>query len=146
MNIFEVQTSLPLIKENKYNQETLTPKISLRINPWNNMRNNSSSTREVTANNIFDINRLGLSDTFEAGKSVTLGLDYKLDIKNQNDFNNNNSDEKDRFVEFKLATVIRDTFEDKLPISSTIDKKNSNLFGSITNNIYKNLELGYNFL
>ena len=34
------------------------------------MRNNSSSTREVTANNIFDINRLGLSDTFEAGKSV----------------------------------------------------------------------------
>ena len=145
MNIFEVQTSLPLIKENKYNQETLTPKISLRINPWNNMTNNSSSTREVTANNIFDINRLGLSDTFEAGKSITLGLDYKLDIKNQNDFNNNNSDEKDRFVEFKLATVIRDTFEDKLPTSSTIDKKNSNLFGSITNNIYKNLELGYNF-
>ena len=45
------------------------------------MTNNSSSTREVTANNIFDINRLGLSDTFEAGKSVTLGLDYKLDIK-----------------------------------------------------------------
>ena len=29
-------------------------------------------TREV-----FEINRLGLSDTFEAGRSVTLGLDYK---------------------------------------------------------------------
>ena len=29
--------------------------------------------------NAFDINRLGLSNDFEAGKSLTLGLDYKFD-------------------------------------------------------------------
>ena len=41
------------------NRETLTPKISLRINPGNNMDNYRDSAANITANNVFDINRLG---------------------------------------------------------------------------------------
>ena len=84
MNIFETTSSYPLIKYNELSEEVFTPKISFRLNPWNNMTDNRSSSSIISANNIFDINRLGLSDTFEAGKSVTLGLDYKIDLKQKN--------------------------------------------------------------
>ena len=43
---------------------------------------NSSNQKTINANNIFEINRLALSDTFEAGKSLTFGLDYKIDMQN----------------------------------------------------------------
>jgi LPS-assembly protein len=43
------------------------------------MSNNSNSSSNINADNVFDINRLGISDSYEAGKSLTLGIDYKLD-------------------------------------------------------------------
>ena len=48
------------------------------------MQNNSSSKRIINTDNIFDINRIGSSDTFEAGKSLTLGIDYKREGKLNN--------------------------------------------------------------
>ena len=53
---------------------------------------------------------------------------------------------KDKFLEFKLATVIRDREETENPTSSTIDKKNSGIFGSVNNQLFENLELGYDFI
>ena len=44
-----------------------------------------------------------------------------------------------------MATVIRDKVENNIPTSSTIDKKNSNIFGSINNNLFENINLGYDF-
>ena len=41
------------------------------------MKNYSDSSMALNVDSIFDINRLGLSDTFETGKSITLGIDYK---------------------------------------------------------------------
>ena len=61
MNIIEINTSLPTIKENKYRTELLTPEVSFRINPGD-MKNNSSSDRRINTNNIFLIDRLGLED------------------------------------------------------------------------------------
>ena len=46
------------------------------------MKNSSNQKKTINANNIFEINRLALSDTFEAGKSLTFGLDYKIDMQN----------------------------------------------------------------
>ena len=43
-----------------------------------------------------------------------------------------------------LATVLRDKYEEKIPTISTINK-NSNLFGSIQNNLFENLKIGYDF-
>ena len=102
----------------------------------------SSSSKVINADNVFAINRLGLSDTFEQGKSVTLGLDYKFDI-NSNISEDN--DLKDKFLEIKLATVLRDTFEEKIPKKSTLNQKSSNIFGSINNNLIENINLKYNF-
>ena len=138
MTIFEMSSSLPLIKANNIFDEILTPKISFRLNPKNNMKNYSDSDTNISTDNIFYINRLGISDSFEAGRSLTIGLDYKLDFEDK-------KSNKDKFLEFKLATVLRDEVENNIPISSTINKKNSNLFGSIKNNLFENLNLGYDF-
>ena len=69
---------------------------------------------------------------------IALGLDYKLDYENK-------FEDKDKFLEFKLATIFRDKIESAIPITSTIDKKSSNLFGSINNNLFENLNLSYDF-
>ena len=41
------------------------------------MKNIQSTDRRINTDNIFDMNRLGLNDSFEEGKSLTLGLNYK---------------------------------------------------------------------
>ena len=37
----------------------------------------NSGNRRIDTNNLFSINRLGISDSFEPGKSMTIGLEYK---------------------------------------------------------------------
>ena len=136
LTMFEASTSLPLIKKQKNYDNYLTPKLSFRFNP-SDMKNYSTSSKKIGVENIFSMNRLGLSDSFEKGRSLTLGLDYKKEKNDLEDIN--------RYFEMKLATVIRDKEESFIPKSSTIGKKNSNLFGSITNNLHKNINLNYNF-
>jgi LPS-assembly protein len=119
----------------------LTPKISLRINPGNNMDNYSNRSANITAENVFNTNRLGISNDFEAGRSLTLGIDYKFDQLENDGFENT----KDKYFSAKLATVVRDEFENDIPISSTINKKNSDIFGSINNRLFKNFNLRYDF-
>ena len=112
------------------------------------MKNHSTSNKLLDPNNIFEMNRLGLNDSFEAGKSITLGFDYKFDflVVKALDEEGYYINHKDKFLEFKLATVFRDRLEPEIPISSTINKKNSGLFGSINNHLFENLELGYDFI
>ena len=50
--------------------------MSLRINPGD-MKNHSDAERKINTENIFDINRLGINDSFETGNSLTFGVDYK---------------------------------------------------------------------
>ena len=141
MSIFNLDTSFPLLKLKNATKETLIPRISLRINPGNNMDNYSGSSAKINANNIFDINRLGISNDFEAGRSITFGLDYKFD-RLENDVS---EETKDKYLELKLATVLRDQNENDIPISSTINKKNSDLFGSINNQLFDSFNLTYDF-
>ena len=135
MNILEINSSMPLKKQtNKYNN-FITPKISFRINP-SDMKNYSDTKRKINTDNIFDINRLGLIDTYESGKSLTVGLDYKKE--NINDINN--------YFEFKIASLIRDKEEKFIPSSSSLNKTNSNLFGTIKNKFSDKFEIDYEFI
>ena len=136
MSLFEANTSLPLIKVDQSYNNYLTPKISIRFNP-SDMKDSSSSSKRINNGNIFALNRLGLSDTFETGRSLTLGLNYKREKKDLKEIN--------EFFEFNLATVIRDKHENFIPQSSTINNKNSNIFGSISNRLSENLQFDYNF-
>ena len=134
MGIFEAQSSLPLIKFGDAYDNYLTPKISFRFNPGD-MKDYSNDSRKISASNIFNINRLGLSDTFEAGQSLTLGLEYKKEnIENIN-----------KYFEVKVGSVFRDTNENNIPSSSSLNQKGGNLIGSIKNSINENFNLDYNF-
>ena len=84
LSIYSADMSLPLIKNTKKSKNLLTPKLSFRFNP-SDMKDYSGSSNIVDANNAFAINRLGLSDTLESGRSVTLGLDYSSEQKNNLD-------------------------------------------------------------
>ena len=135
MSIFELNTSLPMINETERNINYLTPKASIRFNPGD-MKDYTSSNRSMNVDGIFDINRLAIDDSFEEGKSLTLGVEYKK--TKLNDIN--------KFFETKIATVYRDKNEKFIPQSSGINSKNSNIFGSISNNLSENLNISYDFI
>ena len=44
------------------------------------MKNHTDTERYINVDNIFDVNRLGINDSFEGGNSLTLGIDYKNKI------------------------------------------------------------------
>ena len=145
MSMIKIDTSFPLIKSKNRDivKETLTPKISFRLNPGNNMNNYRDSSSIITTDNAFDVNRLGISNDFEAGRSLTFGLDYKIDPIEKK--KSEDDDIKDKYLELKLATVIRNQNEKDIPESSTINRKNSNIFGSIDVNLLDNINLSYDF-
>ena len=134
MNVFEFASSFPLYNIGENYIDNLNPKISLRINP-SDMKTYKNEIRRINNDNIFDIDRLGLIDTLESGKSLTLGVDYKKEeIDNIN-----------KYFEIKLGTVLRAKSNNNIPSNSTLDKKNSNYFGKITNNFNDNIDLNYEF-
>ena len=132
--IFEGMTSFPMMKINGNTTDYLIPKISFRFNP-SDMSDNSSSNNNIGIDNIFNINRLGVSDTYEGGKSLTIGIDYKKE--SIQDIN--------KYFQLKLGTVFRDVEEDRISSSSTINRKGSNLFGSIDSNFTDFFKLEYDF-
>ena len=75
MSLFYFDSNFPLSKQEDNYMNYLVPKVSLKINP-SDMKNYSSSDRTINVNNIFNNNRLSISDSLEAGK-LTLGIDYK---------------------------------------------------------------------
>ena len=130
MSLFEATSSFPLEKNSDKFEENLTPKLSFRFNPAH-MKN--LANRNVNVDNLFSINRLGVSEDYEEGKSLTIGLDYKkTDITNNaEDLNNdgkiNEIEDIEKFFEIKLAGVLRDVEEDKISSSTTLNRTASNL-------------------
>ena len=135
MSLIQMKSTLPMIKKTKNYSNLLEPKVSLRYNPTN-MKNYSTEERFLNINNIFEINRLGLSDSLESGKSVTLGFDFKKE--SLKDINN--------YFEFKLARVLRDKFENNIPTKSLINNKESSYFGMTKYSINENINLEYNYI
>ncbi len=134
LNIYEFNTRYPLFKENEFVSNYITPKISFRINP-SDMKNYSTENRLITTDNIFNINRLGISDSYESGKSLTLGIDFKKEKK----------EDIEKYFEIKFAAVLRDSKENKIPTSSSLNRSTSNLFGSVENSFSEFFSLNYDF-
>ena len=134
MSIISFNSSLPLIKKQQSYNNYLTPKLSLKINP-SDMKNYKETEKNINVNNIFNNNRLSLSDSLESGKSLSVGIDYKK----ENAKNSNN------YMEINLAKIFRDQEETFIPQNTTINKKESNLFGSIKTSFDELLKFEYNF-
>jgi len=132
--------SMPLEKINKNTHNTLTPKASFRLSP-HDMKNHTSTSRRLNVGNLFSSNRLSLGDSFEAGESLTLGVDFtkeKINTKNE-------ITEIENYFDFQLATVFRVKEEIKIPTNSTLNRKTSNIFGQVNLKPNKNVAINYDF-
>jgi len=125
--------SFPLKKEKDNFDSNLSPKLSLRYNPFDN-ENLTNSDRKINSTNIFSTNRLGVTDSLEGGQSLTLGFDYDL-------FKKDNT----RVFSSSLGQIFRDKNDSKLPITSKMRNKSSDIVGEIIftpNNIF---DVNYNY-
>lgn len=134
MSTAEYNLSYPMIKTNETYKNEFNPKFSLRVNP-SEMKNYSTEDRYINSSNVFEIDRLGLLDTFETGETLTIGFDYKKEsLENIN-----------KYFEFNLATVFRDKEEYDIPLTTSLNKKQSNYFGTINGNFNNYFNLNYDF-
>ena len=133
-------TSFPLRKDLKNSINTFEPKLSFRFSP-HDMKNNKDESRRIDIDSIYNLDRLGIDDSFEGGESVTLGFNFKKEKTNMV----NNIQEIEDYFEFKLATVFRANEEPNVPINSTLGDKSSNFFGGLNYNPTDNFSLNYNF-
>ena len=114
-------------------QSNLAPKASLRLSPFDS-ENLSDLDRQLNMTNIFSTNRLGLSDSLEGGQSLTLGFDYDI------------TDEQDNtFFSSSLGQIFRDINDNKLPSTSTMNNKSSDIIGQLEIKPNENFEINYDF-
>ena len=126
-------TSFPLRKDGLNFNTNLSPKMTLRYSPINN-QNISSMDRQINVTNMFSNNRLGLTDSLEGGQSITLGFDY--DLLNKSDKN---------LFSSSIGQIFRDKNDNKLPTTSKMQNKSSDIVGQIQFTPNNNFELKYDF-
>ena len=140
MAAYTYNASYPLRKNTLKSLNTLEPKISFRFSPGQ-MKNNKQLDRRIDVNNIYNNNRLSMDNSLETGESVTLGFNFKKEKVNVI----NEITKIEKYIEFKLATVLRANEENNLPENSTLNKKKSNVFGQFDYSPTENFSLNYNF-
>ena len=129
----KLDSSLPLSKQVKSYTHFLRPKVSLRYSP-NGNSNISSKDVLLNYDNVFSLNRIGVSDQVEGGDSLSMGLEFKRIDEDGSDI-----------IDFKIANVLKSKENIKLPTKSKLNKTRSDLFGSIGYNLNNNLKIGYDF-
>ena len=132
--IFQLNSSLPLIKESENYQKIITPKLSLKIAP-NHNRNSSNNENKIDISNVYSLDRAVKNNSVENGASITYGSKYSL-INNKTYQN---------LLEFELANNLRIEEADNLPKANQINQKTSNLFGQITFVPSEIFNIKYNF-
>ena len=130
---FFYDISYPMKKAGINYDSFLSGKAALMYSP-NKNKNIKNLDRKIDFKNIFTQNRLGLNDSLEGGQSLTLGGEYSLTDKENNNI-----------LTAGLASVLRDKNENKLPRSSTINNKTSDIIGSFYFKPNKNINFDYNF-
>jgi LPS-assembly protein len=134
LSMVSYDLDLPLFKNDIKFNNFLTPKMSFRYSP-NDTKSLKNESRSLTSDNIFSLNRIGFDETIEGGTSLTLGMDYEK----------KNKDDNSTFLSSRIATVYREEINENLPISSTLDKKQSDFVGEISFIPNEILQFDYNY-
>ena len=130
---FIFNSSIPLKKNYKDYTGNLSPKINARYSP-NKSENLFDLDRKINITNIFSKNRLGLNDSLEGGKSLTVGFDYNLRTRENNDF-----------LEFSLGQIFKDNEDKRLPLTSKMQNKSSDIVGNFNFQPNNNFKIDYDF-
>ena len=81
---------------------------------------------------IFSLARLGSSGNIESGTSMTVGLNYER-VNNDKELN------------FSIGQIINEKVNKKMPSSSSLDKRFSDIIGNMNYTNNDNLNLNYDF-
>ncbi len=131
---FQTTYSLPLKKDSQNFTNVITPKFSLRLTP-NHTKNLRNKDRKINYENIYDLNRLGISDSLEGGISATYGYEYtKFDKKNF-----------DQRIKFGFANNLRLSKNNDLPGSTNLGNKVSDFVGLLEYKPNQSLKFDYDF-
>ena len=133
-SVIQYNIELPLKKENLETINNFTPKVALMYSP-NKTKNISSEKRRINTSNIYSLNRVVNNETVEGGASITYGAI----------FNKINKKTNEDTLNFEVSSLLRIKENPDLPISSTIGKKMSDIFGKIELYPNKNLSMKYDF-
>jgi len=134
--MIQFNSKLPLQKKGENFDQLSTPKLSIKLNPSKN-KNIRSEDRLVTFDNIFLAERLGSNEILEGGLSITLGNEYKI-------FQKTNQDQE--LLAINLATSFRANENKDLPYKSSLGKKTSNFAGNSKLKLNNLIDLDYDFL
>ncbi len=130
---FSFNSSLPLKKVGKNTNSFFTPKATFRISP-NTSSKLTDLDRRIDYNNIFSLNRVSGNDTIEGGQSLTIGSEYILKKKND-----------EELLSLNLATNFKDVNDSRLPTNSKLGSKSSDIVGELKLTPNKYIDLNYNF-
>ena len=125
--------SMPLSKQLDNYTHFLKPIASFRYSP-NGNKDITSKDILLNYDNVFSLNRIGVSDQVEGGDALSLGLEFKRTNINGADI-----------IDFKIANVLKSKENIKLPTKSKLNQTRSDIFGSLKYNLSNNLKIGYDF-
>ncbi|MDC3179865.1 hypothetical protein OA862_00655 [Candidatus Pelagibacter sp.] len=127
--------TFPLVKETKKFDNTLTPKLSLKLSPDYTRDIRDRNEGRIDYFNIYDLDRLGIEVANEGGISATYGYEYtKLD--------------KSIFAQkmkFGFANNLRLSENKDLPSHTNLGDKVSDFVGLFEYSSKDNFKLDYNF-
>ena len=120
-SLFQYNSSLPLIKENKGYLKIFKPKFALKVAPTHTKEDKDRTSR-IDANNIYSLKRATDNDSTEGGVSLTYGSEYSVTDK----------EKSQEIFSLKLANNLRFEENDDLPKKNQIGQKTSNFFSEIS--------------
>ena len=132
-SLLQLNSSLPLIKENKSYKDIFKPKLSFKMAP-RHTKDYSNDESVFDVNNIFSLDRINKNDTVEGGISLAYGTDYLIVDKNDNR----------ELLSLKFANNLRLKENDDLSHSYQIGKKTSNFFTEAKYNPNEFFNIKYN--
>jgi LPS-assembly protein len=133
--LIKYEVKYPLKKSRDRFDSIFSPIISARYSP-NKNKNIKNEDRFINYDNIFALNRIGKDEMVEGGQSITIGNEYKIyDKENENN----------ELFSFNLATMFRDKKNFKLPSSSRLGEKTSDIVGGMKFKTNKFLDFSYDF-
>ena len=125
--------SYPLQKKEEDLKNLLTPKFSIRYSPNGNSKLSENDV-SLNYNNVYSFNRIGINSQVEGGTSVSLGFEFSRE-----------NTEKDNFLDFKVANVIKTKKNKDLPEKSNLDQTRSDIIGELNYKFNNNFGFGYLF-
>ncbi len=127
------RSELPLIKKTENFNTYLKPIFVTRYSP-NNSKNIANKDLRLTYDNIYSLNRIGSERNIEEGGSISLGIEYDIDDKQNNNI-----------LKFGIANSISNEKKNNLPTKSKLNEKRSDVVGKINFKPNKILDINYNF-